>query len=125
MHTIAWGVTATNGQTAGIGSRFFTVLNGGASASMSAVTSMAMAEEATARGAAADRAPVLVRRGFDPAQPFRTAAPDRSGHVSIDAEELDRIEIQMPGTGYSGYLKMGGGVAPLPAGSRLDATTGH
>ena len=28
VHTIAWAVTANNGQSSGIGSRFFTVANG-------------------------------------------------------------------------------------------------
>ena len=30
VHTIAWGVVANNGQSAGIGSRYFTVTNGSA-----------------------------------------------------------------------------------------------
>lgn len=63
VHTIAWGVTATNGQGAGVGSRYFTVLNGnGASTSSSVVQSMVAARSVTnARHVGTDWAPVLAR----------------------------------------------------------------
>ena len=43
-------------------------------------------------------------------------------------EEIDRFELALGdhvGTRYTGHLRAGGGLAPLPIGSQLDATTGQ
>ncbi len=45
----------------------------------------------------------------------------------MQAEELDRIELQLPeapGQIYSGYLRVEDGLAPLPIGSSLNPSTG-
>jgi hypothetical protein len=49
--------------------------------------------------------------------------------VTIQSEELDRVELHLDGLDGSGrtmtgYLRTAAGAAPLPIGSRLDATTG-
>ena len=63
---------------------------------------------------------VLVRRGFD-----LTASPLMfSNGTTVHAEELDRIEVRLGVPGYSGYVRTGDGLAPLPIGSRLDIETG-
>ena len=63
------------------------------------------------------------RRGFDLNAPYRDYLPDASGRVTVQAEELDRIELLM--TGYTeGYLRYSGEVRPLPFGSHLDPATG-
>ena len=63
------------------------------------------------------------RRGFDLNAPYRDYLPDASGRVTVQAEELDRIELLM--TGYTeGYLRYRGEVRPLPFGSHLDPATG-
>jgi hypothetical protein len=63
------------------------------------------------------------RRGFDLAAPWRSFAVE-GGRATIRAEELDRIEVQLGGPGYTGYLRAGGTLAALPIGSRLDEATG-
>ena len=40
------------------------------------------------------------------------------------AEEMDRIELQLGGAGYTGYTRVGGQLGPLPIGSHLDEATG-
>jgi len=130
MHTIAWVATDANGQTDGIGSRFFRVANGGAG-------SLVAAEHAAARPVAGvspesvDEAPpamspIEVRHGFDPTGPFETIQGS-SDQFAADLEELDRLELKLPparGATYRGYLRALGELRPLPAGARLDPATG-
>jgi hypothetical protein len=149
VHTIAWIVTATEGGTSGVGSRFFTVSNGALyadpslqSAPANVIASAAALEVpravglrmesplALAReidGAPADLATIDGRRGFDltaALEPY--AAVD--GRVTVQIEELDRIELRLSPTGgdhqYTGYLRTIDGVAPLPVGSALDRASG-
>jgi hypothetical protein len=156
VHTIAWGVTATNGQTAGIGSRYFTVSNGSVlsdqsdagiaaaglqqrSAVIAAPAGMSMPRTA-AHGFATERAlrtsidaapldgvTIRARRGFDLGAP-RHALRVSKGVATIQAEELDRVELQLSDTAgyrFSGYLRTESGLAPLPVGSHLDEGTGQ
>jgi hypothetical protein len=135
LHTISWTVTDSGGQIEGIGSRFFTASNGSG-----AVTAAAVADEAreassidaSARTAAVataprDDTPVLARRGWDLDAPWRWFAVGAAGRAVIRGEEIDRFELWLGGQAgqtYSGYLRVGDGLAPLPVGSRLDATSG-
>jgi hypothetical protein len=125
-------VTATDGHTAGVGSRYFTVSNGALSSDagfrLKAESTARLKAESTARlkaeaTAPAARAVVRGRRGFDLTGPFLDYAPDANGRVTIQAEELDRIELALV-PGVSGALRTPSGFAPLPAGSHLDAATG-
>jgi hypothetical protein len=61
------------------------------------------------------------RRGYDLNQPLRTYSASRTGLVTIQSEELDRIELRLGATGVSGYLRAAGGLAPLPIGSALSS----
>lgn len=114
VHTIAWAVTDSQGGTAGVGSRYFTVANGSAATAA-----------ATSASAAATSAPVRVmgplvgRRGFDLTAPMRTWRANRSGVFVVQAEELDRIELNTAAT--SAVVMSATGPAPLPAGATLDA----
>ena len=66
------------------------------------------------------------RRGFNLATPLQTY-PIRGGRATVQAEELDRIDLNLGGTPrhtYTGYLRVAGGSAPLPIGSSLNASTG-
>jgi uncharacterized protein YjiK len=153
VHTIAWTVTATNGQQDGIGGRFFTVANsgllagggsgqvgdgtpspaGGDTASLRLAAPPMMVPDGAQAGvplaATVDAAPpsgltIDGRRGFDLAAPLRKYAVGDDGRVTIHAEELDRIELQLGGPGYTGYTRIGGKLGPLPIGSHLDEATG-
>jgi hypothetical protein len=150
VHTIAWIVTDTGGHTSGVGSRFFTVSNGAltldptpaqaqqAANAVSASTALDLPPAAAARTpsprslvAELDRAPEDVssvpgRRGFDLERPLQTY-PNVDGRIEVQAEELDRVELHLsPSSGqvYTGYLLTRAGIAPLPIGSTLDASTG-
>ncbi len=143
-HTIQWGVTATNSQSAGIGSRYFTVSNGASSVVAGVRASSrkggrslvveqagpnAPAALTAAIGAApVSRTPVAGRIGWNQDAPYRTYTANAKGSVVVDAEELGlfqlRLQIAAGGGTYAGYLRAGDALGPLPVGSRLDPDTG-
>jgi YVTN family beta-propeller protein len=163
VHTISWVVTDNLGSASGIGSRYFTVSNGAlfldptpgsatrpGSMVIGGPTALALPPAAALRldsaaslATAVDAAPGDVgaihgRRGFNLETPLRAYAV-RGGRATVQAEELDRIELHLEGVAGSegvegpqgrvegtvtGYQRVGDGLAPLPAGSALDASTG-
>jgi hypothetical protein len=138
VYTIAWGVTDTNGQTAGVGSRFFTVTaagegGGGTTTSLAApalqplaVANQAMSLASHVNGAPDAARPLRARRGFDLSTPFTPVARDAGGRDAIEAEEMDRVEVDLGAGGgtLTGYMRVGKELGPLPIGSRLNAGTG-
>ena len=65
VHTIAWGVTDNQGNSAGVGSRYFTVANGA-----NALTADAVASTALRTGPGTDE--IRGRRGFETDTPWRS-----------------------------------------------------
>jgi hypothetical protein len=126
VHTIAWVVTTNDGQTDGIGSRYFTVSNGAALHTVlrSATSSLRAGPDVNA--GTVDDTPMTGRHGYDPDTPLRMLMRDSNGRQTLRGEELDRFELQLgEATGcHSGWLRAGSELAPLPIGSRLDAWTG-
>ena len=124
LHTISWTVTDTNNKTAGVGSRFFRVFNGTGPASglMANLSSTGVPGEVAS--ASIDRSLVPARRGFDLGVPFRSYAPDAGGRVTLQAEEIDRVELKTDGA-TEGYLHVGPDLRPLPIGSHFDPATGE
>ncbi len=123
MHTIAWGVIDNQGGASGIGSRFFWVANGSPSLQLSANATMAVTLENEVDTARLDRAPLEARRGYSLDVPFRSYGANADGRVTIQSEELDRIELRTHGA-TAGYLRAAGSLLPLPIGSYLDTATG-
>jgi hypothetical protein len=117
VHTISWVVTDNLGSASGIGSRYFTVSNG---AGLTVAPSLA----SSVRTASAVRSISALegRRGFNLDALFRLYPSDADGVITIQAEELDRIELRTRAT--AGYLRTALGPHPLPIGSRLDAASG-
>jgi sugar lactone lactonase YvrE len=120
VHTIAWGVTANNGESSGIGSRYFTVANSsGVSAGLRPARSAVAGPQRQARqnasltleapaltepvvlsdlnGLPLDRRALTGRRGYDLEAPFHTMEPDAFGRALVDAEETDRVELHFGG----------------------------
>jgi hypothetical protein len=104
MHTIGWLVYDNAGRGDGIGSRFFSVLNG--------VGSSAAPQEADqdVPGDSINAEP-LMNHGRT------TLVMHRDGFGSIEVGELGRIELPVEAT--SGYLMVNGERASLPIGSTL------
>jgi hypothetical protein len=155
VHTISWVVTDNLGSASGIGSRYLTVSNGSlmldpTQGSMTTTASMviggrrslgmpgaaARIDSAAAVASAVDAAPGDVaaihgRRGFNLDTPLQ-AYDFRGGRATVEAEELDRLELHLEGLegskrverAVTGYLRVGDSLTPLPIGSALNASTG-
>jgi hypothetical protein len=157
VHTIAWLVTDNLGSASGIGSRYFTVSNGAlyldptqgsltttGSTVIGGPTSLTMPraaalwiDSAAALASAVNAAPgdvaaITGRRGFNLETPLQAYAV-RDGRATVQAEELDRIELQVDDIegaegrvdgAVTGYLRVGNRLAPLPIGSALNGSTG-
>ncbi len=102
LHTIAWTVTDTGGNSDGIGSRYFSVLNTGAG--------------------------VNFRRGAPPCAPVFDSYSSSSTYDEIkmvEIQELERVEINLSNEGVvEGYLIVGDQLRELPIGSTLDKDRG-
>jgi hypothetical protein len=122
LHTIAWIVTASDGQAAGIGSRYFTVQNAAAGVDESPV------DAGGVEAAFHDRTPIAGRRGYDLTAPFHSYSAGAGGRATVYGEEMDRFEIALGEAAahatLKGYLRTGAGLSALPAGSHLDPATG-
>jgi len=119
VHTIAWIVTDNLGAAAGIGSRYFTVANGG-SPMLAAPERRAL----TTSRKAFRHLPISGRRGFDPYGAWETFAPGADGRTTINIPELGRVELWL-GTSATGHAMTPAGRVPLPIGSQLDTETGR
>jgi hypothetical protein len=121
LHTIAWVVTDNLGARQGIGSRFFTVSNGAVVGSSEALRS----DNSTAAqlfGPAGAGRSIYGRIGYDVDTPKRLFAADASGRIVVTTQELGRVELDV--NAANGYLQTPAGRAALPAGSRMDPSTG-
>jgi hypothetical protein len=135
MHQIGWLVTDDCGRQDGVGSRFFTVLNGAgdaravaaapvrATAGRSLVASVAGTETTTARRGDIGREPVTLRQlGGEWAQVPTT--PD--GTYVVEVAQSGHMELRLPRSGgsYAGHSLVAGVRRALPLGSSLDVSEG-
>ena len=139
LHTIGWLVTDDAGVQAGLGNRFFRIFNPAAGATgLSSGGAPPLADARTAfpgLGALAtsltmpDRgAGVGVARGALTAM-TETAAevfPDVRGVRLVRLEELERVQIQLPGPAgaYRAYQVVNQALRTLPVGSSFDTRRG-
>ena len=127
VHTISWTVVDDQGAIEGIGSRFFTVLNGVSAVSAAGdapVSSTAAAPVPAKPASRAQESPLRGRRGWDLAAPLETFEPDEAGRFIVRSEELNRVELHLGDGSHAGYLRTGEGLRALPVGSRIDRATG-
>jgi hypothetical protein len=146
VHTIAWSVTDDAGNSNGIGSRYFTIHNGGASASGDVNSSGALSINTT-QNITYRRKPgphnhlsqiehipfgrdaIGVRKGnLEDKGPVDRLLQEK-GILELNVEELDRIEIQLKEnlsaeTTFYGYHVVGDKLRPFPPGVALDINKG-
>jgi Tol biopolymer transport system component len=120
LHTISWVVTDNQGATEGLGSRFFSVSNGGGAVT---AASASVRTHADIEDAPLDFSPLPVRRGWNLDAPFALCGAGATGVTVIRSEEVSRVELQLGDGDITGYLRTPAGAAPLPIGSRLDPTS--
>ena len=114
VHTIAWSATDDEGNTDGIGSRYFTVQNS--------------EQERKARMDASGGSPRA--RGRLPLDPlFELMSKEREKPRIVEIRELEQLEIDLVEGKQTpvycrGYLVVGDRLRPLPVGSMLDSEKG-
>jgi hypothetical protein len=128
VHTIAWSVKDDAGNSDGIGSRYFRILN---VANKTNVQTSHKYNNVDAINIAPSSAPVFLKRGYYNDTAPQTLYPDKEGMIDIVIKEDERIEIGLreQGSGacrYFGYLDIGQEqwTLPLPIGSFLDSSRG-
>ena len=116
VHTIAWGVTDNAANAEGIGSRYFTVLNGAASSSITVerssstqsangqaleVRQSATTGDSTGEAVAAldsvplSGTPTYLRTGFDQTASLDIVDTDRRGVSRVEATEMKRFQLTL------------------------------
>jgi hypothetical protein len=139
-HTIAWVVTDNQGNSEGIGSRFFTVQNGASSSTAAAVATSTLAEGS--HGAAVGQSAEVVAElppdyslvevkkiASDDPSP-QVVFPEWTGTINVNTQETEHVEVRLAnqfdeaGGIYEGYVVAGDQLRPLPVGSSLNAKTG-
>ncbi len=132
VHSIAWTVSDNRGNSAGVGSRFFTILNLENSTSLSTPPrGRRLSPPKTA-----SRLPIYFKKGHHHRLEFQAIRPGKRGGPTISIKEGQYIQVRFrsprrkwkhktaPGYRYSGYLSRGETIRPLPPGSTLDETGG-
>ena len=138
VHTISWSVKDNAGNTDGIGSRYFTIQNTGA-ASMDQ-ESQAVFTVFSDQGSMFDvdisqippdyYQPVQIKKGYNRDIYPQILYPDDSGNITIEINQLERIEIYLPGafeslsTDRYGYQLIGDRLKALPIGSSFNGPAG-
>ena len=128
IHTLFWIVTDSAGNTDGIGSRYFTVLNktqGSSATEFNNNSCLNLSENLPPFSPGLYS--VLVKKGYHDKINAREIYPDGKGFIHIQSRELERIEIILKSASFShvtGYLVVGDASRPLPVGSTLDAENG-
>lgn len=116
VHTIAWVVTASNGQADGIGSRYFNIVNG--------ASSITDGQQGALAG------PVTLTAGADFGRPARTGSrfDARSGSRRLVlGHALERVVVDASSKGpgsYEAYRVVNGRLDALPIGASFDSRRG-
>jgi hypothetical protein len=144
VHTIQWTAADKAGNSDGIGSRYFTILNtGGKNKTKTQSTPRSTTGPGThptilpnepvdlSRFPVDARGPVWIKTGYSENSRLQETYPDDNGILTVETRELERIEIHFEGAresaplpGYAGYLVKEDRWEGLPIGSTLDTLRG-
>lgn len=132
IHTIQWTATDSAGNTDGIGSRYFSILNSGESSSnsQSAVKYPYQNDYNNILNFSIEDIPMSnieplrVEKGID--EKAHCIKPDETGIYSIEIEELERLEVTISDSSpvAAGFMMVGAQLKPLPVGTTLCEDTG-
>jgi Leucine-rich repeat (LRR) protein/triacylglycerol esterase/lipase EstA (alpha/beta hydrolase family) len=132
IHTIQWTATDSAGNTDGIGSRYFSILNSGESSSnsQSAVKYPYQNDYNNILNFSIEDIPMSnieplrVEKGID--EKAHCIKPDETGIYSIEIEELERLEVTISDSSpvAAGFMMVGAQLKPLPVGTTLCQETG-
>jgi hypothetical protein len=130
VHTIAWSVKDNAGNSDGIGSRYFSIINTGASKAQAAAARAFPNITNTVDNIPVQfMSPPMVRKGFNKDGAFHELLPDTNGISRYTIKEVEQIDIQLDRNHsfihIQGYLEVYDGLRSLPIGSTLDHKTGR
>jgi hypothetical protein len=116
-------VTDNVGNSDGIGSRYFSVMNDSSSSSNSSLP--VTADISSIDKIHTDQAPVYVLYGDDDSAAADMLYPDEKGILVLKLKELGRVRVELNAENgmiskYEGYMMSGDQMDPLPVGSTLD-----
>ena len=138
VHTISWIVFANNGQGDGIGSRYFTTVNGNsltlANAAPNVLTPNAAPASFVNLGRQArdvarldEASDVRATIGYSKRPRARAVAADATGLRTVYSRSHQRVVVDASARGvhrYEAYLVAGGTLTPLPVGASFDDQRG-
>ncbi|MGD2087645.1 MAG: Ser-Thr-rich GPI-anchored membrane family protein [Candidatus Aminicenantes bacterium] len=127
VHTIQWTVKDSNGNSDGIGSRYFSIENTSGSSTAKSKSQAVNYSISQLTTLPIDfSGPLKVKHGFNENIEPMTIHPDKQGISKILIRELERVEIQLAGDASEiyGYMLSGSRFYPLPIGSTLRAKRG-
>jgi len=124
IHTIAWSATDNDGNTDGIGSRYFNIRNAGGDAGLNIKNGNRFTEVPVDNSL-----PVEIIKGYNGGLEPMIAYPDGTGDITVEIHELELLTVRLaPGfvslRGCAGYRAAGNGLRLLPVGSSLDKVRG-
>ena len=125
VHTIQWTATDNAGNTDGIGSRYFTIENSGASSQQSLVISYwSLGDKRLSAIPVNYHEPVIMKKGCGENFISKEIYPDSNGIITVEISELGRVEIDFGFPGLMGFQVIGDQLKPLPIGSFIDSEKG-
>ncbi|MGD2088958.1 MAG: SBBP repeat-containing protein [Candidatus Aminicenantes bacterium] len=137
VHTIQWTATDSGNNTDGIGSRYFTIQNSSTQSTTGSVQSVPPGAHrprliTPGQDFVLDTStPVGMIKGYNTGpepMEIEMISPDEQGMITIEARELDRVELRFGDEGQvrklSGWLVVGDQFRPLPPGTKLNPDTG-
>lgn len=132
VHTISWSAADNAGNSAGIGSRYFSILNGGESISNSQSTGKyryqcdytGILNSSIEEISMSNIEPLRIEKSTD--EKAHCIEPDENGIYFIEIEELERLEVAISGSSAvtAGFILVGAQLKPLPVGTTLCEDTG-
>jgi hypothetical protein len=126
VHTLSWGVVANNGQSAGVGSRYVTTVNGN---SLTATDSVAHGDVGRRENEVAvlERSSAIRATDGSSIRPTLAIAPDPTGLRTVYSRSLERVVVDASRPGarrYEAYQVVAGTLRPLPIGAAFDDSRG-
>jgi len=126
VHTIYWTATDNNGNTDGIGSRYFTTQNtGGVSSQQSLVNShWSFGNDSFLSVPVNYNNPVIISKGHQPGTKIKEIYPDENGIITVEIRELEILKINLGHLNCIGYQLIKDQLKPPPIGSFMDTEKG-
>ncbi|MCU0287061.1 MAG: hypothetical protein MUF15_11775 [Acidobacteria bacterium] len=131
IHSICWTVEDNAGNSDGIGSRYFKIMNADAFSSREANLTCSIYDtldtlDTYDNVAANDYTQlVLIKTGYKENSSLLPVFPGNDNNIiQIHIPELERIEAHLGSAIIEGYMQVGNELRPLPTGSTLDKVNG-